>query len=162
MPLYLLINTVVLAACSPKDQRDANSSQSAAAQPTACPTLAEHVDAFAQQQLNVLPDANVSGLYLYGPERVLAISLKSDLRHLLIQQEVYYADHGTYGTDVRAIGLRALPGIDVRVLAADTVGWNATAASCLARTWCAISVGRGPATQLRILHQKPDEPACET
>lgn len=150
-----------LLACNQRDR--ARSSESLRDDPSPpCPTLNEHRDAAAQRILNVIPAADVSGLYLLGPERVLASSMRADLTLLTVQQEQYYADHGTYGDNVVSVGMRPLPGVDIQVLAADTSGWSATATSCLARTWCTISIGTGPATRSFLLHQQPDTPACET
>ncbi len=159
-PTSVLLSALVLTACGRESDRARGSSSPAAHQAAPCPTLDQHRDAAAQRTLNVLPNANVSGIYTLGPERVLTASMRTDLRHLVTAEESFFADHGTYTTDLRALNFRPLPGIDILILAADSIGLNATTRSCLARTWCAISVGMG--NQLLQYQFTDGDPVCET
>jgi hypothetical protein len=53
-------------------------------------------------------------------------TMKSDLKYLSGQQEIYRSDHGTYASDPEALGFFASDGVRVRI-EADERGWSAVA-----------------------------------
>jgi hypothetical protein len=107
-------------------------------------------------------------------------ALKSQLRNLVVAQESYYADHGTYTTDVSALGLyqRRSPGAPMT--AADSIWVQVVQAG--GRSWwgrashrafqgksCVIYVGvmedfpAPPATDgSKVKAQNEGEPVCDT
>jgi hypothetical protein len=75
-----------------------------------------------------------------------AAALKSALRNLVIAQERYFVDHGSYTTDVAALGVfrRETPrdSIWVQVISAGGRSWNGRAIHSAARNKsCVIYVG---------------------
>jgi hypothetical protein len=91
-------------------------------------------------------------------EKAYVAAMKSDLRNLAMEQEAYFAEHGAYGTDIRAVTDYAFShGVDVQVVTALPTGWYATAAHELTPITCSIYVGEGVPTT----RASPDEFFCE-
>ena len=100
-------------------------------------------------------------------------ALKQALRNLVIAEEKYFADHGTYTTDVAALGLfdRGMPrdSIWVQVVNAGGRSWNGRALHLAARDKsCVIYVGfksdlpSQPVTEADSVQAKNEgEPACD-
>ena len=66
---------------------------------------------------------------------------KSDLKNLASQQEIYFADHGTYSYDPDALGFVTSPGVETTIVASVT-GWAARAHHVATpERSCAIYVG---------------------
>ena len=106
-------------------------------------------------------------------------TLKSQLRNLVVAQESYYADHGTYTTDVSALGLykRRPPGAPMT--AADSVWvqvvqaggrswWGRASHRAFSGKSCVIYVGvtedfpAPPATDgQQVKAQNEGEPICD-
>jgi prepilin-type N-terminal cleavage/methylation domain-containing protein len=79
-------------------------------------------------------------------EKAYFSSMKSDLKNLASQQEIYYSDHYTYSTSLTNLGFVATDGITVTVAGADTDGWNANAVhAAMAGEGCNIYYGSGAA-----------------
>lgn len=78
--------------------------------------------------------------------RTYRAQMQSDLRHLMIAQEEYRGDHGTYASD--AVQLQpmfvATRGNTLAVTQASEAGWSATATSVSSPESCAIFVGVAP------------------
>lgn len=54
-------------------------------------------------------------------------SMQSDLRNLVVKQEIYYNDNYVYSLDETAIGHVGSPGVNLSINSADNTGWGATA-----------------------------------
>jgi hypothetical protein len=81
------------------------------------------------------------------PSNPRETALKSALRNLVVAQEAYFANHGTYTTDVSALGLYAradarTDSIWIQVIQAGGRSWSGRAIHRALRTKsCAIFVG---------------------
>ncbi|HET7632163.1 MAG TPA: prepilin-type N-terminal cleavage/methylation domain-containing protein [Gemmatimonadaceae bacterium] len=53
-------------------------------------------------------------------------SMKSDLRHLAIAEEVYLYSHQTYTTELDSLEFTPSPGVIITIPEADGTGWGAT------------------------------------
>ena len=60
-------------------------------------------------------------------EKAYFAAMKSDLKNLASQQEIYYSDWYTYSTDAAALGFVESNGVNVTVSEGTGTGWNATA-----------------------------------
>ena len=60
-------------------------------------------------------------------EKAYYAAMKSDLKNLASQQEIYYSDNYSYTTDLDALGFSQSTAVAVAVGAADSEGWSATA-----------------------------------
>lgn len=86
-------------------------------------------------------------------EKAYYAAMKSDLKNLASQQEIYYADNYAYTTNVNALGFSNSEGVTVAIGTGDATGWSATAMhSGLANAnICAVFAGQhaavSPATQ---------------
>ena len=61
-------------------------------------------------------------------EKAYFSAMKSDLKNLATQQEVYYSSgHYTYTTDKNALGFVESEGVHVTIASANNLGWSATA-----------------------------------
>ena len=80
-------------------------------------------------------------------EKAYFAAMKSDLKNLASQQEIYYSDYYTYNNDANTLGFVASEAVNVAI-AAGTSGWSATAThSALGGSvGCAIYYGEGQVT----------------
>jgi len=60
-------------------------------------------------------------------EKAYFAAMKSDLKNLASQQEIYYANNYTYTTDKATLGFVQSEGVNVTVGAASASGWSASA-----------------------------------
>src|SRR5688572_7609443 len=60
-------------------------------------------------------------------EKAYFAAMKSDLKNLASQQEIYYADHYSYTTSETNLGFVQSEGVNVTVGAANASGWSASA-----------------------------------
>lgn len=60
-------------------------------------------------------------------ERAYISTMKSDLKNLASQQEIYYADNYAYSTSASALGFAESSGVEVTIGAATSTGWSASA-----------------------------------
>ena len=75
-------------------------------------------------------------------EKAYYAAMKSDLKNLASQEEIFYADGYTYSTDLGALGFSESEGVTVTVGAATATGWSAVAThAALASQGCAIYYG---------------------
>jgi prepilin-type N-terminal cleavage/methylation domain-containing protein len=76
-------------------------------------------------------------------EKAYYAAMKSDLKNLASQQEIYYADSYSYGGTAADLGFSNSQGVHVTIAPGDATGWSATAThSGLATTdICAIFAG---------------------
>lgn len=99
--------------------------------------------------------------------------MKSALRNLVVAQEKYWAEHGTYTTDLSALGLYpapagARPAALPQVIFAGGRGWSGIAVHRSLNRSCVIFVGSPDelpfiprTTRSRVLAANQGEPACE-
>jgi len=60
-------------------------------------------------------------------EKAYFAAMKSDLKNLASQQEIYYSDNYTYSSNVTDLGFVESNGVNVTIGGIGTTGWNATA-----------------------------------
>lgn len=60
-------------------------------------------------------------------ERAYFAAMKSDLKNLASQQEIYYSDHYLYTTNTTNLGFVSSDGVNVAIGEATNTGWAATA-----------------------------------
>ena len=60
-------------------------------------------------------------------EKAYVSAMKSDLKNLATQQEIYYSDNFNYSTDLAALEFSQSDGVTVVVGVATSTGWSATA-----------------------------------
>jgi prepilin-type N-terminal cleavage/methylation domain-containing protein len=77
-------------------------------------------------------------------EKAYFAAMKSDLKNLASQQEIYYSDYYTYNSNETTIGFVASDAVNVTI-AAGTSGWSATAThdALGGSLGCAIYYGEG-------------------
>jgi hypothetical protein len=102
-----------------------------------------------------------------------AAALKSALRNLVIAQENFFADHGTYTTDVSALGFYKREGprdsIWVQVVNAGGRSWNgraihsgANGKSCVIYVGYKTDLASAPVTDADSVQAKNEgEPTCD-
>ena len=78
--------------------------------------------------------------------RAYRAQMQSDLRHLMIAQEEYMGDNGTYASATTQLQpmFVATGGNMLTITQASTTGWAATAASSNSPETCAIYLGVAP------------------
>jgi prepilin-type N-terminal cleavage/methylation domain-containing protein len=74
-------------------------------------------------------------------EKAYISAMKSDLRNLSNQQELYYADNYTYSTSNTAVELVESDRVTVTIAEGASTGWSATAAHTSTSVTCAIYYG---------------------
>ena len=60
-------------------------------------------------------------------EKAFISTLKSDLKNLASQQEIYYADEYSYSTVAANLGFVSSEGVNIAIGEGDGLGWSATA-----------------------------------
>jgi Tfp pilus assembly protein PilE len=78
-------------------------------------------------------------------EKAYFAAMKSDLKNLASQQEIYYADYYNYTSVKTDLGFATSQGVTVTITGPSTSGWTATAthAALAATQGCAIYYGGG-------------------
>jgi prepilin-type N-terminal cleavage/methylation domain-containing protein len=88
-------------------------------------------------------------------EKAYISAMKSDLRNLSNQQELYYADNYTYSTSLTDVELFESDRVTVSVGVGATTGWSATASHTSTSVTCAIYYGDAsavsPATEKGVV-----------
>jgi len=74
-------------------------------------------------------------------ERAHEAEMRSTLRNLVMAQEMYFADHGSYTRSLGALTYYTPPGVSVEVIEAGRGGWRAVARHAEASAECRIAVG---------------------
>ena len=95
-------------------------------------------------------------------EKAYFAAMKSDVKNLASQQEIYYADHYSYTTSTTALSFTNSEGVNVAIGAGTSSGWSATAThSALgAAEGCAIYYGTATAPAKPAVPTSPGEVAC--
>jgi hypothetical protein len=90
--------------------------------------------------------------------------MKSDLKNLASQQEIYYSDYYTYTSNTTQLGFVDSEGVTVTIGGISTSGWNATATHTALGTslGCAIYYGNATAPGTPTAPSAPGEVACKT
>ena len=96
-------------------------------------------------------------------EKAYFASMKSDLKNLASQQEIYYADNYTYTTNTTNLGFVESEAVNVGITAS-TSGWSATAThdALGASLGCAIYYGTATAPSSPTAPTAAGEVACVT
>ena len=94
-------------------------------------------------------------------EKAYYAAMKSDLKNLASQQEIYYADAYAYTTDEALLAFTNSEGVNVAITAS-TSGWSATAYHSALGTGegCAIYYGTATAPGAPAAPTAPGEMAC--
>lgn len=97
-----------------------------------------------------------------APSRAYMSAVKSDLKNLASQQEIYFSDVGSYSADFAALGFTPSVGVEVTLLAtADSWVARATHSARGAGEFCAIHWGDEPPSRLGLDDgQRPGEIVC--
>ncbi len=76
-------------------------------------------------------------------EKAYYAALKSDVKNLASQEEIYYSDNYTYTTDKAALGFAQSTAVTVTISAANSTGWSAgaTHTGLAAGDGCAMKYG---------------------
>ncbi|MDT8342402.1 MAG: prepilin-type N-terminal cleavage/methylation domain-containing protein [Longimicrobiales bacterium] len=74
-------------------------------------------------------------------EKAFVSAMKSDLKNLASQQEIYYSDVYNYTTVLADLGFAESEGVTVLVGAANATGWSATATHEGTTQTCAVFYG---------------------
>ncbi len=122
--------------------------------------------------MRVVAAAAIAGVALFlgsttARAQAPASPVQQSMRQLMSAEEAYYYDHGTYTTDLSALGLmskldRKKPQVWLRVYHAGGAGWiadaqgnNGMVGSCVAFVGDLSNFASVPSTQAR--HLKPTE-----
>ncbi len=94
-------------------------------------------------------------------EKAYFAAMKSDLKNLASQMEIYYADEYSYTNNTTSLGFVSSEGVNVTITAG-TDGWSASNThSALATTeGCAIYYGQGTAPSAPLAPSAAGEMAC--
>lgn len=94
-------------------------------------------------------------------ERAYFAAMKSDMKNLASQQDIYYADNAAYTNEASALMFVSSSGVTVEI-AASSSGWSASATHSALGTseGCAIYYGTATAPTLPTTPRSPGEVAC--
>ena len=83
-------------------------------------------------------------------------AIKSDLKNLASQEEIHFAEHGTYSNDWRELGFTHSDGVEVTIFASqDAWAAVATHAAVEDEAGCAIYIGETPVYETGLIGQGP-------
>ena len=74
-------------------------------------------------------------------EKAYVSAMKSDLKNLASQQEIYYADHYVYTSSSTALGFANSEGVSLGTVTVTGVGWSASATHSGTSDTCAVFYG---------------------
>jgi len=97
-------------------------------------------------------------------EKAYFAAMKSDLKNLASQEEIYYSDYYTYTSSTTLLGFVDSEGVTVAIGGISTSGWSATATHTALGTalGCAIYYGNASAPTAPTQPSAPGEVACKT
>jgi prepilin-type N-terminal cleavage/methylation domain-containing protein len=92
-------------------------------------------------------------------EKAYFAAMKSDLKYLASQQEIYYSDNYAYTTSTTGLAFTNSEGVTVAITAGSS-GWGATAihAALAATDGCAIFYGQGTEATAKVGAATPSQP----
>jgi len=79
-------------------------------------------------------------------EKAYISAMKSDLKNLMSQQEIYYSNYYTYTTNKTALGFQESEGVTVTISTGNSTGYSATAEHRGTDKTCAVFYGDAQAT----------------
>jgi len=74
-------------------------------------------------------------------EKAYISAMKSDLKNLMSQQEIYYSDNYTYAGTTDALDFQASEGVTVEIETGNSTGYSATASHSGTDKICAVFYG---------------------
>jgi type IV pilus assembly protein PilA len=74
-------------------------------------------------------------------EKAFVSSMKSDLKNMATQQEIYYADSYTYTADTGLLEFSPSDGVNAPTIVANATGWSATISHNGTTRTCAVFYG---------------------
>jgi type IV pilus assembly protein PilA len=95
-------------------------------------------------------------------EKAYFAAMKSDLKNLASQQEIYYSDWYTYSTSATALGFVESNGVNVAIGVGASTGWSASAThdALTATEGCTIYYASAAALATPATPTSPGEIAC--
>ena len=95
-------------------------------------------------------------------EKAYFAAMKSDLKNLASQQEIYYSDNYAYSSSVGDLGFVNSDGVIVAIASVSSSGWAASATHAALGTTegCAIFYGTATAPTSPTTPSQPGEIAC--
>ncbi len=95
-------------------------------------------------------------------EKAYFAAMKSDLKNLASQQEIYYSDNYSYSSSTNALGFVNSDGVIVSIANVSSSGWAASATHQALGTaeGCAIFYGTATAPASPTTPSQPGEIAC--
>jgi type IV pilus assembly protein PilA len=96
-------------------------------------------------------------------EKAYYAAMKSDLKNLASQQEIYYSDEYSYSTTAADLGFVNSEGVNVTIATGDNTGWSASTTHDgldAAAEGCAIFYGDHTAPTSAATPTQPGEIAC--
>jgi type IV pilus assembly protein PilA len=95
-------------------------------------------------------------------EKAYFAAMKSDLKNLASQQEIYYSDNYTYTSSVNELAFVNSDGVIVTIAGTSSSGWaaSATHAALGSAEGCAIFYGTATAPTSPTTPTQPGEIAC--
>ena len=95
-------------------------------------------------------------------EKAYFAAMKSDLKNLASQQEIYYSDNYSYTSSTGGLGFVNSDGVLVSITGVSSSGWaaSATHAALGAAEGCAIFYGTSTAPTTPTTPSQPGEIAC--
>ena len=95
-------------------------------------------------------------------EKAYFAAMKSDLKNLASQQEIYYSDNYTYGPAAATVAFVNSDGVVVTISSVSSSGWAASATHLAigAAEGCAIFYGTATAPTAPTTPSQPGEIAC--
>ena len=95
-------------------------------------------------------------------EKAYFAAMKSDLKNLASQQEIYYSDNYTYGPAATDVAFVNSDGVVVTISSVSSSGWAASATHLAigAAEGCAIFYGTATAPTVPTTPSQPGEIAC--
>ncbi len=95
-------------------------------------------------------------------EKAYFAAMKSDLKNLASQQEIYYSDNYTYGPAANDVAFVNSDGVVVTIQDVSSSGWAASATHLAigAAEGCAIFYGTAPVPAAPAVPTQPGEIAC--
>jgi len=99
-----------------------------------------------------------------GAKKVV-ISMKNDLRNLVVAQEQHYAANARYATQLSALKYQPTAGNTVKFLVTEPNGWSAQTHNAALKVHCIIFVnldaGKQPKTAVMKVTGGGGEPVCD-
>jgi prepilin-type N-terminal cleavage/methylation domain-containing protein len=95
-------------------------------------------------------------------EKAYFAAMKSDLKNLASQQEIYYSDNYSYSASTGDLGFVMSQGVTIALSSVSSSGWAASAVHAALGTaqGCAIFYGNSSSISAPVAPSQPGEIAC--